>query len=71
MDANNGINIIKELEYQRLLEAPKVEIEKLVHNTAEGEDMSDLDSDFEWIIMQLNISLEILQKIHWAWMVVY
>jgi hypothetical protein len=47
VDVDKGINNIKELEYQRLLEAPKVELEILVQNTTEGEDMSDLDSDFE------------------------
>jgi hypothetical protein len=47
VDVEKGINNIKELEYQRLLEAPIVEQENLVQNTTEGEDISDLDNDFE------------------------
>jgi hypothetical protein len=47
VDVDKGINNMKELEYQRLLEALIVVHENLVQNSAEGEDISDLDSDFE------------------------
>jgi hypothetical protein len=47
VDVDKGIDNIKDLEYQRLLEALKVELENLVQNTTYGEDMNDLDSDFE------------------------
>jgi hypothetical protein len=46
-NVDKGINDIKELEYQRLLEAPIVDQENEVQNSTDGEDISDLDSDFE------------------------
>jgi hypothetical protein len=44
---DRGIDNIKDLQYQRFLEAPQLESVNLEMNTTEGEGMSDMDSDFE------------------------
>jgi hypothetical protein len=47
VNVDKEINDIKELEYQRLLDASIVDQENVVQNSTDGEDISNLDSDFE------------------------
>jgi hypothetical protein len=58
VDVDKGINNIKDLEFQRLLEAPKVELQKTVQNPVDSEDMSDIDSAIETLEPRQTFALQ-------------